>query len=427
MNVQTDLPDGPITFTARLVFPVDAPPIIDGAVTVRAGRIVAVGRGAGDNAAVSLGNVAILPGFVNAHAHLEFSDLDEPLGKPGSALPDWIRTVVAHRRTRAVEPAEDRRAHCRAVRRGLCESLAVGTTALGEIATIDWTLDDGPELHSPVELVVFRELLGLAAASSGPLLETARRHVAAAATTTAWSPGLAPHTPFTCRPELIRKAVELANAVRVPVAMHLAESPEEIELLRDGTGSMVEMLGELDAWDPAAIARGTRPLEYLEMLARAERSLVIHGNYLDDTEIAFLARCGSRMSAVYCPRTHAFFGHEPFPLAAMREAGANVALGTDSRASNPDLSLLAEMRHVARNHPDVPPEYVLRMGTLAGAEALGLADQLGSLTVGRRANLVTVALPKNVPSEPHEAVLGSDMPANSVMIDGHWAHGASEQ
>ena len=87
----------------------------------------------------------------------------------------------------------------------------------------------------------------------------------------------------------------------------------------------------------------------LRMLADAPRALVIHGNYLDDEELAFLAANRERMSLVYCPRTHAYFEHPPYPLAKHLKLGVRVALGTDSRASNPDLDLLAEMRHVAQN------------------------------------------------------------------------------
>jgi cytosine/adenosine deaminase-related metal-dependent hydrolase len=93
------------------------------------------------------------------------------------------------------------------------------------------------------------------------------------------------------------------------------------------------------------------------------------------------------MSVVYCPRTHAYFGHEPYPLAEMLAAGVRVAVGTDSRASNPDLRLFEELKQIVRQHPQVSPEDVLKMGTLAGAEALGIESELGSIRAGKRADL----------------------------------------
>jgi cytosine/adenosine deaminase-related metal-dependent hydrolase len=129
------------------------------------------------------------------------------------------------------------------------------------------------------------------------------------------------------------------------------------------------------------------------MLADAPRALVIHGNYLDAEEREFLAGHADRMSLVFCPRTHAFFQHPPYPLAELLAAGIRVALGTDSRASNPDLDMLAEMRQVARMHPKVPPQSMLQMATLDGARALGRGDETGRITAGTSADLVALPLP----------------------------------
>ena len=158
----------------------------------------------------------------------------------------------------------------------------------------------------------------------------------------------------------------------MPLAMHLAESREEIEFLRDGRGPFRELLESRGVWDPTARPRGARPLDELRMLSRAHRALVVHGNYLDDEEIDFLGRQRRQMAVVYCPRTHAWFGHARYPLEKLLAAGAIVALGTDSRASSPDLSLLAEMRHVAREFPAMSRATILELGTLGGARALGL-------------------------------------------------------
>ena len=124
--------------------------------------------------------------------------------------------------------------------------------------------------------------------------------------------------------------------------MHLAESPEEMEFLHSGGGPLREFLLErgCSASEGTPAARFPRPLDYLRRLAEAHRALVIHGNYLNDEEIAFLAANAARMSVVYCPRSHDWFAHDEYPLQKMLAAGATVALGTDGRCSTPDLSLL---------------------------------------------------------------------------------------
>jgi len=188
--------------------------------------------------------------------------------------------------------------------------------------------------------------------------------------------------------------------------MHLAESREELELLQSHAGPLVELLQSLGAWHPGELPMGLRPLDYLRQLATAERALVIHGNYLGRDEIELLGSQRERMSAVYCPRTHAYFGHEAYPLAEMLTAGVRVAVGTDSRASNSDLSLFEELRHIIQHHRGVAPADILRMGTLAGAEALGIEQEFGSITPGKRAGLVVVPLGDSN-SSPYDAIFTS--------------------
>ena len=150
-------------------------------------------------------------------------------------------------------------------------------------------------------------------------------------------------------------------------------------------------------------------MEYLRRLASAHRALVIHGNYLDDKEIGFLAAHAERMAAVYCPRSHEWFGHRPYPLEKMLAAGAVVALGTDGRGSSPDLNLWAEMLAVVRRHPNVPLDRVLEMGTILGARALGWEQDVGSLKPGKQADLTIVALPDHH-ARPYELLFESGGP-----------------
>ena len=202
--------------------------------------------------------------------------------------------------------------------------------------------------------------------------------------------------------------------------MHLAESPEELQLLAEGRGPFQEILEERGMWDPWVISRGSSPLDYLRMLTRAHKALVIHGNYLDHSALAMMARHAGAMSLVYCPRTHAHFKHTPYPLVEALALGVPVCLGTDGRASTPDLSLLSEMREAAIRHPQLPPETFLKMGTLASAQALGLKD-VGAIRPGAQADFITIPLPAGADSRPDKLlaqILVSDEPVEGVWLGG---------
>ncbi len=396
------------SLTARYVFPVAGPPLPGGCITVQGERIVAVEARSTANC-IDLGNVALLPGLVNAHTHLEFSDCQKPLGRRGQPLPEWIREVIATRRSDARDPAA-------AIAAGLAESLQAGTTTVGEIATGGWTAESLSA--AALDLTVFYELLGLPAERATERLADAARFVEESADARSWHPGISPHAPYSVHPELVVGLVRLAMAHRLPVAMHLAESPEEIELLTAGSGPFRDMLQVLGVWEPTAIPHGTHPLEYLQILAEAPRALVVHGNYLNIEELEYLAVHAERMTLVYCPRTHDYFGHRRHPLPKLMALGGRVALGTDSRASNPDLSLLAEMRHVARGFPELAPREVLRLGTIAGAQALGRAHEIGTLEPGKLANLAVIPLEELTAADPHELIFSSELAPTATYYRG---------
>ncbi len=398
-------------FQARVVFPITAPPLVGGVVVIEQDRIVAVGRhSAAECDIIDLGNVAIIPGLVNSHTHLELSDILRPLGTPGMAFCDWIRHVIEFRRGRSVPAISP-------VKQGLDEVIRSGTTAIGEIIQPDWSEDTFRA--APLDATLFLEAIGLSRQRAGAKLTEARRHLAARPDR--WRVGLSPHAPYTVHPELFDELASLASGCRAPVAFHLAESTEELRLLNSGDGPFRDLLEELGAWDPTAIPQGTRPLDYLRRLTEANtRSLIIHGNYLTDEEIALIARNRDRISVVYCPRTHAYFGHARHPLPKLLAAGANVALGTDSRASNPDLNLLEEMRFVRRAYPEISASTILELGTLRGAEALGQDAEYGSIEPGKLANLAIIPLPDRDVPDPHDLVFDAPPGEPRTVYRGRW-------
>lgn len=339
--------------------------------------------------AVDLGDVALLPGLVNAHTHLEFSDCAQPIGKPGIRLADWIGQVIAERGAGSTE----QRDAC--IRAGVDESIRAGVTLIGDIATtpasyprLEKLLPETapPNLPTPrsPKIVSFAEVLGLSPDRGDERFASARAHARSLADDPAVAFGISPHAPYSTPIELFKRCVDLAAARNVALAMHVAESPDERELLEFGSGPFADSLRRSGLWRDGLFPwRQTFRLnDLIGCLAQAPRPLLIHGNDLRADEIERVSQFRN-ITVVYCPRTHDFFGYGPHPVAELLAAGVRVALGTDSRASNPDLSVWAEIQFLLNRRTDLDPAEVLRMGTLSGAEALlGARSEFGKIGFG---------------------------------------------
>ncbi|MGI9517853.1 MAG: amidohydrolase family protein [Pirellulaceae bacterium] len=355
---------------ARWILPVDQPPLRDASLTLQAGVIRSVNPSGRTNADDDLGEVVLIPKFVNAHTHLEFSDLTQPIGQPGMPITDWIPQVVATRQRAARSPRE-------AVGDGIRQSRDSGTIAIGEIATSPWFHDF--EFDNLV-MTCFVERLGNQEHQCESTIAEARQwlsNVQGSCRT-----GISPHAPYSLHDDLFNGLVEWAVADNIPVAMHLAESREELRWLADGSGPFRDMLESMNAL--GEIPGHRRPMHYLDPLARTSSALIVHGNYLSGDELDFIAR-HDHLHLVYCPRTHEFFEHDPWPLNEAIGRGINVAIGTDSLASNPDLGVRGELVTIKSQFPGLDPAVILAMGTIQGAKALGIEQRVGSLTAGKLA------------------------------------------
>jgi cytosine/adenosine deaminase-related metal-dependent hydrolase len=361
-----------------------------------------------------LGNVAILPGLVNAHTHLDLSGLKGRVAS-GKDFLGWLREVVHHRRSLSPEQTT------KDIQAGIAECIKYGTTLVGDISSqgLSWPL----LVESPLRSVVFYELLGLPQDRAERAEREARAWLEGHPATPTCKPGLSPHAPYSVRASLFEAAFRMARSLQLPLATHLAETREELELLEHHRGPFVDFLSELGVWDPEGLVR--HPKDILRQSPLLPNLLVIHGNYLSDhssliTHHSSLTHHSA--TVVYCPRTHASFGHDGHPFREILARGGRIALGTDSLASNPDLDLLAEARFIHRSYPDVPGETLLRMITLSGAEGLGWDHETGSLIPGKSADLVVLPLPpKDVP-DPHSLIFESSIHVDKVMYLGRWLH-----
>jgi cytosine/adenosine deaminase-related metal-dependent hydrolase len=230
----------------------------------------------------------------------------------------------------------------------------------------------------------------------------------------AWlRPSIVPHAPYSVSPALLR-AIAAANGDR-PFSMHLGESEQEIEFLRAGTGEWRALLESLGVWNPTWTPPGRGPIAYLDELGLVnERLLAVHGVRFTDDELTRVAAAGATI--VTCPRSNRWTGAGVPPVDRFYASGARVAIGTDSLASVEDLNLFAEMAEVRRLAPAVGAARILESATLAGAQALGFASELGSIEAGKRAQLVAVRLPAPC-SNVEEYLVSGIQPADIRWLD----------
>lgn len=330
--------------------------------------------------------IAILPGLVNAHTHLEFSNLTTPLPPP-RPFPDWIGSVVQHRREHLADDA----AIQAAVSAGLQECRAGGTSVIGEICTSDAgqaTLQNaigfGEASDAGLLAVCFRELIGFTSNRIAKLQRQADQFLSSFDMPDEPSrtvlPGLSPHAPYSVHPDVVSHTCQLAKQHNIPVAMHLAETRDELHFVESNSGRFVDFLDRLGLWQPESLNGISGLSDYLAMLSECPNALAVHGNYFNSSDIELLSR-SPNVTTVYCVRTHEWFGHSRHPWQQIEAAGGRVILGTDSRASNPDLSILKELQRFCQLNPAESLIERLPMISTNSAAALSLDSSTVNLCI----------------------------------------------
>ena len=395
-----------IVHRAAWVLPIAAPPIRNGWVAVEGGRIAALG--ADDPAAPheSGDRRAILPALVNAHVHLELSWMRGAV-PPAPSMPGWAARLIAARRGRddAVPAIED------AVR----EARAFGTALVGDVTN---TLAAYNLLsNGALSAAVFWEQLGFATRDGDACIAEKRAHADAMRPNARLRVSVVPHAPYSVSPELLSA---IAARERGPISIHLAESADELQFLRDGSGAWRGLLESLGAWNPAWVPPGSGPVEYLRRAGLLDdRLIAVHGVHLTDDELALLARAGA--TVVTCPRSNRWTGAGDPPVARFYASGVRIAVGTDSLASVEDLNVFAELAAMRALAPRVPAARLLESATRAGASALGFGADVGTIAPGMRAELIAVRVPAGV--EDVEEYLVGGMASGIGARDIRWLAG----
>jgi cytosine/adenosine deaminase-related metal-dependent hydrolase len=397
----------------RVVVTMDGPPIKDGAVAISGERIIDVGKFSdvskkhfGDEI-VDLGEQVLLPGLINAHCHLDYTCLRGKIPRQKS-FSEWIRAINA---AKAKLLPDD---YLASINAGFVEAKQFGTTTMANLTAF-------PELilriNEPIRTWWFAELIDVRDPSQAN--ELVNSAVECLKSRSRW--GLAPHAPFTASAKLYRRCEEIAECENILLTTHLAESREEMSMFRHGDGSLHDFLKEIgrnvkDCGNATPVGRFfERAIEDTASPARTHPYLFVHMNDLTDHDFELLKKSATKDSIVHCPRSHGYFGHPQFRFQKLRNLGLNICLGTDSLASNDDLSVFAEMRAFRKNFPDVSAEEILKMVTVNPAHALQQENALGKIRSGFLADLIAVPIRS---TSTFDELIGFEESVNWSMIGG---------
>ncbi|MDP7029825.1 MAG: amidohydrolase family protein [Phycisphaerales bacterium] len=382
--------------------------LVDGGVVRAVGSPASIGRPGGVVVEDWAGSL-LMPGLVNAHAHLDLSGAGvwPPAGED---FRGWVGRV---RDLRAAASLADVRA---AVSRGIDLSLAGGTACIGDIAGHP----PGPSIDllraSPLRGTSFIECFGIGRGQAAALRRMQETLAAMTEYDRGIRIGISPHAPYSCGPEMFAAAATSGR----PVMTHLAETPAELELLQHGSGPLRDMLEhDIGVWDAEVTCPAAHPVDVLLPALKAARAVCVHVNWLEPAHVDTLAAAGARV--VYCPRASAAFGHAPprlprHPWAALRAAGVRVGLGTDSLLclDTPDrISVLDDMR-LLRRRDGVDGLTLLDMATRSGADVLDLRPDLVRLGPQVAGLLAVPCSGVDAPGMLEDALSRSDAPVWAV-------------
>jgi cytosine/adenosine deaminase-related metal-dependent hydrolase len=321
---------------------------------------------------------------------------------PAEAMPAWAGRLVAIRRSAGADDPD-------AIHAAIREARAAGTALVGDVSNslASWE----PLVASPLSAAVFYELIGFRSPDANGVIADARARLASLPNCDRLASTIVPHAPYSVSPDLFR-AIARATGER-PMSVHVGESIEEIQFLRDGRGTWRNLLESFGAWTDAWTPPASGPVAYLDGLGLlTDRLLAVHAVHLTDDELQRLGSVGA--TVVACPRSNRWTGAGTPPIAKFYASGVRVAIGTDSLASVEDLSMFAELAAVRALASDVPARRLLASATIDGARALGFDEHLGSIEPGKRAELLAVRVPPDV--DDVEEYLVSGVP----LVDVSW-------
>lgn len=393
-------------------------PLENGAVAVLSGKIIAVAGFAElrkqypDGVISDYEGCAIMPGLINGHIHLELSHLAH-LGKEkdSGGFTVWLSRMLAEREALGavgslVEEAAGKE---------LFRQFKSGVVALADIGNTGITtkiMGSFPGLVLP-----FLEYLGLSRSSLGAAAKKLARKDNSVCCTA--------HAPYSTHPELIKLLKKRADRLSHIFPIHTAEPVGENSMISEGSGELVDFLTKRGYYDSDFLRVGIDikgSVDYLHALdVLGTSTLCVHGVHVNDRDIDLIQQSGA--GVCLCPGSNQFLQVGEAPLEKYLARGVLPAIGTDSAASNPELSIWREMRMLLASHPRVDPLDIVKMATIGGARALAVDDLYGSLEAGKSAMMLAVPVATGVENieELYAAIVGQDSKVNPEWIGATWS------
>ncbi len=332
---------------------------------------------------IDLGNSAIVPGFINTHTHLELTHLHKCINYNGN-FTNWISQLVNMKKNWSEKE------YRLSIADGIKKNLEAGTTTVVDITRNGLSFDE--LIKSKIRKTLFFEVIDFNPDTASNTIENFKCQITDIDTNDLLSLGIFPHAPYTVSEELYKCCVKISKELGINIATHISESKDEVELLTKGTGYFVTLLKNFDMlrnWKHP----GLRPIDYLKNIGFLKKGcILIHCNFLSDNDIDLIEK--SESNVVFCPRSHKYFQYEDHPFLKLKDRRINIALGTDSLASNDSLSILDEMKFLRNHYKGVKPQEIFHMGTIAGSIALGMNDRIGRLEPGYYADIAVVEFEK---------------------------------
>ena len=353
-------------------------------------------------------NHLIIPGLVNSHTHLSLSKLKNVF-KRGMDFPDWINKIIFYSNNLQEKDEKE------AIQDGIREMIDTGTTAAGDISRNGFSLEVMKNMG--LRGKVFYEVTGFKRSMEEQHLNRIHKFQAKWKKNNVVEYGISPHSPYSVSPQLIKTTFSIAKKNKLSLAIHIAETKEECKFIAEGKGPFRKLLQDLGKWEKEWEPKKMTPIKYLSDLGVLKGITGIHLNYINNDDLEIIQK--NNLSVVYCPKSNQWFHRkDPYPLMKLLEKGINVAIGTDSLASNENLNMFEEMILIKKQFPQIKNKTLLQMATINGAKALGLANKTGSLEAGKEADLI--GLKMNNPGDIYKTIFESKGNIVFSMVGGNF-------
>lgn len=381
-----------IILFAEKLLPISSPPVEGYALIIEKENIVdveAISSAEKRNPyakRIKIENAVIMPGLINLHTHLELSGLKGKLSENMDFF-EWIKELVKQKMKIT------KREYWDGVHIGMKEMISTGTTAIGEITS---------ESISPyiinsygVRGKVFYEVIWPSEFLASYIWFKKKREFKRFNDSELLHAGISPHSCYSLSKGLLKRVSEYTLKNEISLSSHISETEEERKFIKEGKGEIKEFMEGLGFNYPLPFSAES-PIKYFKKLGLLRKNFIAaHAIWVDNCDIEIMKE--SSISVAHCPVSNTNLKVGKAPVTSFIKEGINVGLGTDSLASSNSLNMWDEMRMAYKLHREngMTPFNIFKMATINGAKALGLEEKVGTLEVGKKADIIAVKMPEN--------------------------------